>query len=67
MEERSGPTLFELAGMGVVSALLVGGGVALGYFVGSATKAGSVAVFVGLALGLGAAIAATYVRIKRYL
>ena len=67
MDQRPGPSLFDLASMGATTALFVGGGVGIGYWVDSAAKVGVVAVFVGLALGLGAAFAAMYVKIKKYL
>lgn len=63
----TGPSLSELLGLGATVAGCVSVGVGGGYWLGSATGSGSVATFSGLAVGLVAAVAASYVRIKRYL
>jgi hypothetical protein len=65
--ERSSPSLFELASTGLVSALLVAAGTGGGYWIASSTGAGAAVIFAGLVVGIVAAVAATYVKIKRYL
>ncbi|GEM_PF-1000437 len=67
MTDRPGPTAFELVGMGATAAGCIAVGVGGGYWLGSATGAGSAAELAGLAVGLVAAVAATYFKIKRYL
>lgn len=65
--ERSRPTVGELVTIGATSAGCVAVGVGGGLWLGSAARVGVVAVFVGLALGLIAAVTAAYFKIKRYL
>ncbi|HUZ19703.1 MAG TPA: hypothetical protein VMU75_03920 [Acidimicrobiales bacterium] len=67
MTERPSPTAFELVGLGATAAGCIAVGVGGGYWLGSATGAGSAAELGGLAIGLVAAVAATYFKIKRYL
>jgi hypothetical protein len=65
--QRSGPTLFELAGTGVMSAIFVAAGTGGGYWIASSTGAGAAVTFAGLAVGIAVAVVAAYVKIKRYL
>ncbi len=67
MGQRSGPTLFELAGIGVMSAFCIAAGTGGGYWIAEATGAGAAVIFVGISVGIAAAVAAAYVKIKRYL
>ncbi|MCU1495483.1 MAG: hypothetical protein JWO62_3247 [Acidimicrobiaceae bacterium] len=67
MKQQPGPTVFELVGIGATAGGCVAVGVGGGYWLGSATGVGTVLTFSGLALGLAAAITATYFKIKRYL
>ncbi len=64
---QSGPSLSDLLGLGATAAGCIALGVGGGYWLGSATGSGPVVTFSGLAVGLIAAVAASYVRIKRYL
>lgn len=66
-EERSSPTLFELAGTGVLSAVCIAAGTGGGYWIAVSTGAGAAVIFAGLALGIVAAVAAVYFKVKRYL
>lgn len=67
MTSRPGPGSFELIGIGATAAACIAIGVVGGYWIGSASRVGVVGVFVGLGVGLLAAIAATYIKIKHYL
>lgn len=67
MNQRSGPTVFELVGMGASAGMCVAVGVGGGYWLGSATGSGTVMTFSGLAVGLVAAFGAVYFKVKRYL
>ena len=60
-------SLGELIGIGLTAALCLGAGVGGGYWVGSATGAGTVSVLTGLCLGIAAAVAVMYLTIKRNL
>jgi len=62
-----GPSWFDLAGMGVVAGLCVGAGVGGGYWLGTALHSGSWPTFAGLALGLAAATAYAWQKIRSYL
>ncbi len=67
MTRRPHPTPFELLGIGATAAACVALGVVGGYWIGSASRGGVVGVFVGLGVGILAAITATYFKIKSYL
>ncbi len=67
MRRRPGPTYVELAGMGITAAACVAVGVGGGYWIGTASGAGPAVTFAGLALGVLAAVAATYSKINKYL
>jgi hypothetical protein len=67
MGKGSAPTAFDLLSIGGTAAACVGLGVGGGYWLGSAVGSESVATFSGLAVGLCAAVAVTYVKIKSYL
>ncbi len=67
MKDRPGPTLLELAGIGIMAALCVAVGVGGGYWLGTVSGAGNAATFGGLAVGCAAAVATAYSKIKRYL
>jgi hypothetical protein len=64
---RAGPTYVEFAGMGVTAGACVAVGVGGGYWIGTASGAGPAVTFAGLGVGVLAAVAATYFKIKRYL
>jgi hypothetical protein len=53
--------------MGLVSAGCVAAGVGGGYWIGAATGAGVVVTFAGLGVGILAAVAATYYKVKKFL
>lgn len=59
--------VMEFATMGLSSAVLVAAGVGGGYWLGSATGAGTVLVLVGLGFGVVAAAATMYLKLKKYL
>ncbi|MGD0220053.1 MAG: hypothetical protein ABSC73_06275 [Acidimicrobiales bacterium] len=67
MARRTGPNYVELAGMGVTAGACVAVGVGGGYWIGTTSGAGSAVTFAGLAVGVLAAVAATYFKIAKYL
>ncbi|HXY43119.1 MAG TPA: AtpZ/AtpI family protein [Acidimicrobiales bacterium] len=67
MSNKPTPSLATLLGMGVTTALCVGVGVGGGYWLDVTFKTGSTFTFVGLVLGVAAAVAAVYFEIKAFL
>ncbi len=61
------PSLATLLGMGVSTALCVGAGVGGGYWLDETLKTGLTFTFVGLGLGIVAAVAAVYFEIRAFL
>jgi len=59
--------MLNLVGMGGTAGGCIAVGVGAGYWIGSAVHAETVAVFVGLGLGILAAAVSVWVTIKRYL
>jgi hypothetical protein len=59
--------VFELAGIGLMSAVFIAAGTGGGYWIAASTHVGVVVVFAGIAVGIVVAVAAAYIRIKRYL
>ena len=53
--------------MGATSAVLIGSGLGVGYWIGSLTHADTVWVLAGLAVGVVAAALMMYSKIKKYL
>jgi F0F1-type ATP synthase assembly protein I len=67
MEKKPSPRLFDLMTMGIASALMVGGGLGMGLGVDDWLHSSPVATFLGLALGVVAAVGATVRQVRRYL
>ncbi|MGD0254980.1 MAG: AtpZ/AtpI family protein [Acidimicrobiales bacterium] len=67
VENKPSPRLFDLMAMGLSSALMVGGGLGVGIGIDDWLHSSPVATFLGLALGVVAAIAATVRQARRYL
>lgn len=67
MAKRPAPSAFDLLSIGGMAAACVGLGVGGGYWLGSAVGSESVATFSGLAVGLCAAVAVAYLKIKSFL
>ncbi len=67
MEKKPSPGLFDLMAMGISSALMVGGGLGIGIGIDDWLHSSPVATFLGLALGVVAAIGATVRQARRYL
>jgi len=61
------PSAVTLLGMGITAALCLGAGVGGGYWLDETFKTGLLLTFIGLVLGIGAAIAALYLEIKNFL
>jgi len=64
---REGSAVAEFATMGASAAVLIAAGLGIGYWIGSATGADTVWVLIGLAVGIVAAAATMYTKIKKYL
>ena len=67
VSEKTPPSLGALIGMGAALALCVVGGVGGGYWLDRTLHTGEVLTFVGLALGVAAAIAIVYFNAKTFL
>ena len=67
MASRPTPTLVDLAGVGLTAGACVGIGVGVGYWIAETHRSGAVGTFVGLGIGVVAAVAATYFKVRRYL
>jgi hypothetical protein len=62
---HSGSSLGDLLGIGAASGGCIALGVGGGYWIGSASGAGTVATLIGLALGVAGAVTVTTIKIKR--
>lgn len=67
MSSKPAPSLGTLLGLGVTTALCIAAGFGGGYWLDATLKTGLVFTFVGLGLGIIAAIAAVYFGIKAQL
>lgn len=67
MNSKPGPSLVTLLGMGVTTALCVGVGIGGGYWLDETLNTGLTFTFVGLGVGIAAAIAAVYFEIRAFL
>lgn len=67
MSEKPSPSVGTLLSMGVAMALCIGVGVGGGYWLDRTLHTGEVLTFVGLALGVVAAIAVVYFDAKTFL
>ena len=66
-KRRDRLAIAEFATMGLSSAVMVAAGVGGGYWLGSATGAGTVLVLVGLGFGVIAAAMTMYLKLRKYL
>jgi len=67
VSRKPSPSFSTLIGMGVTTALSVAVGVGGGYWLDRTFRTGELLTFVGLALGVAAAVAAVYLEIKTFL
>ncbi|MGH9291758.1 MAG: AtpZ/AtpI family protein [Acidimicrobiales bacterium] len=67
MSSKPSPSGFDLLGMGVTAALCIGAGIGGGYWLDATLRTGLLLTFLGLALGITAAVAAVYFEIKKFL
>jgi len=67
VSRKPSPSFSTLIGMGVTTALCVAVGVGGGYWLDRTFRTGELLTFVGLALGVAAAVAAVYLEIKTFL
>jgi Putative F0F1-ATPase subunit Ca2+/Mg2+ transporter len=67
VSNKPAPSVANLLGMGVTTALCVGAGVGGGYWLDETLKTGLLFTFVGLGLGTVAAVVAVYFEIKAFL
>ncbi|MGH3344697.1 MAG: AtpZ/AtpI family protein [Carbonactinosporaceae bacterium] len=66
-DERPGLSLFALTSIGMLNALCLLAGVALGWLVDQHLGTTPVFIFVGMVLGIVAGVAGTYREIRKYL
>lgn len=67
MSKKPSPSIGTLLGMGVSTALCLGVGVGGGYWLDETFKTGLLLTFVGLVLGMVAAVAVVYLEVKAFL
>lgn len=67
MSSKPTPSPFTLLGMGVTAALCIGAGVGGGYWLDVTFNTGFLLTFLGLVLGVAAAIGAVYAEIRTFL
>lgn len=64
---KPSPRLFDLMTMGLASALMVGGGLAIGIAIDAWLHSSPIATLSGLAFGVVAAVGSTIRQVRRYL
>ena len=67
MEVRPSPGIFDLMAMGLTSALTVGAFLVLGLLADGWAHTSPILTFVGLLAGVGLAVLAVVVQVRRYL
>lgn len=67
MSNKPTPSWYELVGMGITTALCLAAGVGGGYWLDGRLHTGVALTFAGLALGVLAAVAATYLQTRKFL
>jgi hypothetical protein len=67
VSKKPSPSFNTLIGMGVTTALCIAVGVGGGYWLDRTFQTGVLLTFVGLAIGLVAAVVAVYIEIKTFL
>lgn len=67
MEEKPSPKALDLLAIGLASALLVGGGLAMGLLVDHWAGTSPIGVIVGLAIGVVCAVGSTVATIRKFL
>jgi hypothetical protein len=67
MSNKPAPSLVNLLGLGVKTALCVAAGIGVGYWLDKTLRTGLLLTFIGLAIGLAGAVALVYLEIKSFL
>ena len=67
MSNKPSPSVGTLLGMGVSTALCLGVGVGGGYWLDETFNTGLVLTFVGLVLGMAAAVLVVYLEVRKFL
>ena len=67
MDEKPSPRIFDLLSIGLASALMIGFGLGIGVGIDAWLNSSPVATFIGLALGITAAVGSTVRQVRRFL
>jgi F0F1-type ATP synthase assembly protein I len=67
VDAKPSPSVFDLMAMGLASAIMIGAGLGLGVLVDSWLGSTPIATFVGLAIGILAAIGSTVRQLRKFL
>ncbi len=67
MEEKPSPRVFDLLSIGLASALMIGIGLGVGVGIDAWLNSSPIATFVGLVLGITAAVGSTVRQVRRFL
>ena len=67
MEDKPSPGIFDLLAMGLASALMIGIGLGAGVGIDAWLHSSPIATFIGLAVGITAAVGSTVRQVRRFL
>lgn len=67
MSSKPTPSFWNLLGMGVTAAVCLGAGIGGGYWLDATLRTGILLTFLGLVVGMVAAVAAVYLEIRTFL
>ncbi len=67
MEEKPSPRVFDLLSIGLASALMIGIGLGVGVGIDAWLNSSPIATFVGLVVGITAAVGSTVRQVRRFL
>jgi len=67
VEEKPSPRVFDLLSIGLASALMIGIGLGVGVGIDAWLNSSPIATFVGLAVGITAAVGSTVRQVRRFL
>jgi len=67
MEGKPPPSVFDLMTMGLASALMIGGGLGIGWAIDAWAHTSPYGVLVGLAVGIVSAVGSTVRQVRRFM
>jgi F0F1-type ATP synthase assembly protein I len=67
VEDKPSPGIFDLLAMGLASALMIGIGLGAGVGIDDWLNSSPIATFIGLAVGITAAVGSTVRQVRRFL